>query len=62
MKCRLKLILKERKIKQKDFAKELGLGEAHLSRIATGSVIPTLDVAFRIAKVLQLRIEDIWQP
>ncbi|MGG3874861.1 helix-turn-helix transcriptional regulator [Brevibacillus laterosporus] len=61
MNCRLKLILVERKIKQREFAKQIGIGEAHFSRIVTGTIIPTLDIAFRIAEALGLKVEDIWE-
>ncbi|TPG72915.1 XRE family transcriptional regulator [Brevibacillus laterosporus] len=61
MNCRLKLILVERKIRQREFAKQIGMGEAHFSRIVNGAVIPTLDIAFRISQALSLKVEDIWE-
>lgn len=62
VKCKLKVILAERKIRQREFVTSVSMNESHFSRIANGQVIPTLDIAFRIAKALHLTIEDIWQP
>ncbi|AAP26189.1 MULTISPECIES: helix-turn-helix transcriptional regulator [Bacillus] len=60
MKCKLKVILAERMIKQSDIAKIVGITDQTLSLIARGKSEPTLRVAMRIAKTLDLSVEDIW--
>ncbi|KOS28382.1 DNA-binding protein [Bacillus anthracis] len=60
MKCKLKVILAERMIKQSDIAKIVGITDQTLSLIARGKSEPTLRVAMRIAKTLDLYVEDIW--
>ncbi|TXR75145.1 helix-turn-helix transcriptional regulator [Bacillus sp. BF9-10] len=60
MKCKLKVILAERMIKQSDIAKIVGITDQTLSLIARGKSEPTLRVAMRIAKTLDLSVEEIW--
>ncbi|MCR6855673.1 helix-turn-helix transcriptional regulator [Paenibacillus jamilae] len=60
MKCKLKIILAERMLKQSDLAKLVGITDQTLSMIARGKSEPTLRVALRIAKVLDLTVEEIW--
>ncbi|GIM46816.1 hypothetical protein DNHGIG_23650 [Collibacillus ludicampi] len=62
MKCRLKEILEERGIKQKWLCERTGVGVSHMSRIIGGKMIPTLEVAFKIAAALGLTVHDIWEP
>jgi len=52
--------LAERMIKQSDIAKIVGITDQTLSLIARGKSEPTLRVAMRIAKTLDLSVEDIW--
>lgn len=61
MRCRLKQILEERGIKQKWLSEKTGISESHLSRIVTGRITPTLEVAYRIAAALGLTVYDIWE-
>ncbi|MBG9540425.1 helix-turn-helix transcriptional regulator [Bacillus thuringiensis] len=60
MKCKLKVILAERMLKQSDLAKLVGITDQTLSMIARGKSEPTLRVALRIAKALDLTVEEIW--
>ncbi|MCE0553420.1 helix-turn-helix transcriptional regulator [Bacillus thuringiensis] len=60
MKCKLKIILAERMLKQSDLAKLVGITDQTLSMIARGKSEPTLRVALRIAKALDLTVEEIW--
>jgi putative transcriptional regulator len=60
--CRLKVILAERNLKQKELSEMTGIGKSHMSQIVNGQIIPTLDVAFKIAAVLGLTVHDIWEP
>jgi putative transcriptional regulator len=61
MKCKLRVIFAERGIKQRWFARKIGINEGTLSLIMSGKSTPTLPVAMRIAKELDMRIEEIWQ-
>lgn len=60
MKCKLKVIFAERDIKQRDFAKDIGISEGALGLIKNQKSIPTLPVAMKIAKKLNMYIEEIW--
>ncbi|OOR57419.1 helix-turn-helix domain-containing protein [Bacillus cereus] len=60
MHCKLKEILAERMIKQSALAKRAGITDQTLSMIVRGKSEPTLRVAMRIAKALDLKVEDIW--
>ena len=60
MKNKLRIILAEQKIKKGEFAKIIGISPGTLSFILSERSTPTLDVAMRIAKQLELKIEDIW--
>ncbi|PET77562.1 transcriptional regulator [Bacillus sp. AFS001701] len=61
MKNRLKVIFAERKIKQTEFSELVGINNSTLSLIvAKEDHSPTLKVAMKIAKALDLKVEDIW--
>ncbi|MCU5491197.1 helix-turn-helix domain-containing protein [Bacillus sp. FSL L8-0199] len=60
MECKLKMILADRMIKQSALAKRAGITDQTLSMIVRGKSEPTLRVAMRIAKALDMQIEDIW--
>ncbi len=57
---RLRDILQERGIKQTWLADRAGITYQALSDIVREKRTPTLPVAKRIARVLALRVEDIW--
>jgi putative transcriptional regulator len=59
-KCRLRVILAEREMKHGDLADKAGVSRAQLSALINNRNLPTLPVAFNIAEVLELKIEDIW--
>lgn len=61
MRCRLKVILAERNLKQNwllEHGVELSVGQ--LSLVVNGKSMPTLKVALQIARALQLHVDDIW--
>lgn len=60
MKNKLRMILAERKIKKGEFAKLIGINHSTLTLILKEESTPTLQVAMRIAKELNLKVEDIW--
>jgi len=58
--CRLKEILDEKGLKQSYVCREAGISNTTMSKLVLGKSIPTLPVAYRIAKVLEKPIEEIW--
>lgn len=56
----LKKILFERGLKNKWLAKESEIEEAGCSLIVNGKRVPTLVVALKIAKVLEVSVEELW--
>jgi DNA-binding XRE family transcriptional regulator len=61
IKNRLKEILDERGIKQKWLAEKANVKENTLSGIINNKTITSVDIAIRIAKVLNMAVEDIFQ-
>ncbi len=59
MKSRLKEILDNRGMKYSFVAKKANIASSTMSALVKGG-LPTLPVAYRIAKVLDMRLEDIW--
>jgi putative transcriptional regulator len=59
MESRLREILDERGIKYIYIAKKIGVRQATMSDLVAGST-PSLKNAYRIAKELDLYIEDVW--
>ncbi|PHF09326.1 helix-turn-helix transcriptional regulator [Bacillus wiedmannii] len=60
MKCKLKEILDERMIKQGALAKRANITPQQFSQIIHGKSEPSLRNAIKIAKILELHVEDIW--
>ncbi|MBE7098185.1 transcriptional regulator [Bacillus wiedmannii] len=59
MRSRLKEILDSKGIKYSFVAKLASISNSTMTNLIKGAT-PTLPVAYRIAKVLKLHIEDIW--
>lgn len=60
IRCALKEILKKRGLKQNYIAEKAGVSDTALSSLVRGKSLPTLDVAYRIAKELDLNVMEIW--
>jgi putative transcriptional regulator len=60
MKTRLKVLRAERDWSQQDLADALGVSRQSVNAIETGKYDPSLPLAFRIADVFALRIEEIF--
>ncbi|WP_313391918.1 helix-turn-helix transcriptional regulator [Sphingobium yanoikuyae] len=60
MKNRLKILRAERDWNQSDLAAQLGISRQSVNAIETGKYDPSLPLAFRIADLFGLRIEDIF--
>ena len=60
MKNRLKVLRADRDWNQSDLAAQLGISRQSVNAIETGKYDPSLPLAFRIADVFGLPIEDIF--
>jgi len=61
MKNRLKVLRAMRDWSQQDLAERLGVSRQSVNAIETGRYDPSLPLAFRIADLFELNIEDIFQ-
>jgi putative transcriptional regulator len=60
MKNRLKVLRAERDWSQQDLADALGVSRQSVNAIETGKYDPSLPLAFRIADLFSMRIEEIF--
>ena len=61
MKNRLRVLRAERDWSQADLADRLEVSRQSVNAIETGKYDPSLPLAFKIAAIFQLRIEEIFQ-
>ncbi|KTE22882.1 Cro/Cl family transcriptional regulator [Sphingopyxis sp. H050] len=61
MKNRLKVLRAERDWSQQDLADRLEVSRQSVNAIETGKYDPSLPLAFRIADLFDMRIEEIFQ-
>jgi len=61
MKNRLKVLRAERDWSQADLAERLKVSRQSINAIETGKYDPSLPLAFRIADLFEMAIEDIFQ-
>ena len=59
---RLRVLRAERDWTQEDLASRLGVSRQTVNAIETGRYDPSLPLAFKIAEVFALRIEQIFSP
>lgn len=62
MKNRLKVLRAERDWSQSDLADKLGVSRQSVNAIETGKYDPSLPLAFTIAEVFEMLIEEIFDP
>ena len=62
MKNRLRVLRAEHEWTQADLATRLDVSRQTVNAIETGKYDPALPLAFRIAEVFELKIEDIFDP
>lgn len=60
MKNRIEELRNERGIKQDEFGKMLGVSRQTISSLENGRYNPSITLAFKIAKVFDMKIEDIF--
>ena len=60
VKNRLKKILEERGIKQTWLAEQVGVTRQTMSNLINNRFCPSLDIAFKIANVLGLKLDDVF--
>ena len=61
MNNRLKVLRAERSWSQQDLAEKLGVSRQSVNAIETGKYDPSLPLAFRIADLFEMTIEDVFQ-
>ncbi|HKV82330.1 MAG TPA: helix-turn-helix transcriptional regulator [Candidatus Sulfotelmatobacter sp.] len=61
MKNRLRVLRAEREWSQGDLAGRLGVSRQTINAIETGKYDPSLPLAFQMAELFQLRIEEIFK-
>ena len=62
MKNRLRVLRAEQGWSQADLAAQVNVSRNSINAVENGRFDPSLPLAFAIAKVFDLRIEDIFQP
>jgi putative transcriptional regulator len=62
MKNRLRVLRAEREWSQADLASRLGVSRQTVNAIETGKYDPSLPLAFDMAELFNLRIEEIFRP
>lgn len=61
MKNRLRVLRAERRWTQADLAERLGVSRNSVNAVENGKYDPSLPLAFRIARLFGLKVEDIFE-
>ena len=61
MKNRLKVLRAERDWSQQDLADKLGVSRQTINAIETEKYDPSLPLAFKVARLFKLKIEDVFE-
>ena len=62
MKNHLRTLRSEREWTQAALAERLGVSRQTVHAIETGKAVPSLELAFNIAHLFGLRVEEVFQP
>lgn len=62
MENRLRVLRAERRWSQADLAERLGVSRQTVNAVETGKYDPSLPLAFSIARLFELKIEDVFTP
>jgi DNA-binding XRE family transcriptional regulator len=60
LKSKIKIRLAELEIKQQDISEKLGVTRQTISLWANGKSNPTLETAFKIANLLDCKVDDLY--
>lgn len=60
MTIKLKKLREERGLSQKEIAKKIGVSRETISAYETGRAKPSLDVALKLAKILKVSVEELF--
>jgi len=60
MQINLAAILEDRGLTQGDLAAKAGTARTHINALVNGKKLPTIETALRIARILEVPVEDIW--
>lgn len=61
LKSKIGILLRTSKYRREYIQKELGISANTLSNWATGKTYPTVDKAFRLAKLLGVKVDDLYE-
>lgn len=61
MKNKISKIIRERKMTQGDLAAKVGIMREYLNRIINRKITPSVNLAMRIAKALNMPVEDVFK-
>ena len=59
VKLRLKEVIKEKKMHQKDLAQEVGVSKVTMSYWCSNQTMPSIETLGMIAKILKVKIADL---
>lgn len=62
MKSRLRVLRAERNWSQADLAEQLGVSRQTINAVETERYEPSLSLAFKMAKLFALKVEDVFVP
>lgn len=60
LKPRIRVRLAELELKQSELYKEFEVSQKQFSNWVTGSSAPRLEIAFKLAKRLDCKVDDLW--
>lgn len=61
LKSRIGLLLRISKYRREFIQKELGISKNTLSNWCAGNTYPTIDKAFQLAELLEVKLEDLYE-
>lgn len=61
LKSKIKVRLAELDVKQQDLSEKLGVTKQTMNAWVNGRSMPTLETAFKIANVLECRVDDLYK-
>jgi putative transcriptional regulator len=62
MKNRLRVLRAEHELSQADLADKLNVSRQTINALETGKYLPSLALAFKIARLFNMTIEEVFEP